>query len=196
MRRGPFDPIDPFSHRPQRRPEMTRPAAAPVVAAPKQPDPEALREHNQRLREELEALSERYVELQEDLSRVRARQDEAVHRARQEERERSLGAVFEVADALDRAVADASERESAWFTGIERLRRGVMTALQRRGVERLGLRGEPFDPSRHEALGTARDAGVPEGYVVTVERTGYADASGALLRPAGVIVALDPDGTE
>ena len=71
----------------------------------------------------------------------------------------------------------------------EDLRRQILGVLQRRGVAPFGARGEPFDPRVHEAVGTVTDPGLPEGTVAGVERAGYRDQSGAVLRPASVVVA-------
>jgi molecular chaperone GrpE len=53
--------------------------------------------------------------------------------------------------------------------------------------------GEPFDPERHEAVGTAPAEGIEEGGVAAVVRPGYR-AGERLLRPAEVIVARSRAG--
>jgi molecular chaperone GrpE len=60
--------------------------------------------------------------------------------------------------------------------------------LARRGVQRIGEVGEPFDPERHEAI-QARPAGdVPDRSVVDVARSGFG-LGGRVLRPAQVVVS-------
>ena len=55
------------------------------------------------------------------------------------------------------------------------------------GFPRFENPGEPFDPSRHEAVGTT-DADAPAGTVVAVVRPGYGTPE-HVLRPAAVVVA-------
>jgi len=152
----------------------------------------AAQQENERLRAELKAVSQRYVELQQDLERVRARQETAVRQARAAERQRGLGDLLSVLDALDRALASAPDRDSPWFQGIRSLHREALGALQRRGVERFGAPGERFDPTIQEAVGAVSSDRLPDGTIATVEAHGYRDRDGTLLRPARVVVVQRP----
>jgi molecular chaperone GrpE len=124
------------------------------------------------------------VRLQADLANVRRHRDEAVARARVEARAESLGVAADVADDLRRALEVAPD--GPWRSGLERLLDRVRHRLEGAGARELGAPGERFDPSVHEAIGTAD--GVP-GTVVGVAETGLSLDDGTLLRPARVVVA-------
>ena len=58
----------------------------------------------------------------------------------------------------------------------------------RLGLTPFGAVGEPFDPTRHEALMREEREGVTEPTVVTVLQVGY-EMNGRVVRPARVSVA-------
>ena len=71
---------------------------------------------------------------------------------------------------------------------------------ERQGLERVGKKGDPFDPAVHHALvHSPEPADADFTVVVEVLQPGWRLASGRVLRPAGVVVA-DPaeaaEGTE
>jgi len=151
--------------------------------------------------EELEArLAAKDAELQQVLSKYRGAADEfdqARARLRKEvtkdvERgRRSLIVSFlEVLDNLDRALDAAGDRANDPFVqGVSLVRQQYLSLLEGLGVRRLEPVGEPFDPSRHEAVSTvAPGAGVTDGQVVGVVRPGYLIGD-EVLRPAQVAVA-------
>jgi molecular chaperone GrpE len=151
--------------------------------------------------EELEArLAAKDTELRELLSKYRSASDEfdqARARLRKEvakdvERgRRSLIAGFlEVLDNLDRALAAAGERaDDPFVRGVSLVRQQFLATLESRGVSRLEPEGQPFDPSRHEAVTSVQAAGgVAPGTVVGVVRPGYLIGD-EVLRPAQVAVA-------
>lgn len=70
---------------------------------------------------------------------------------------------------------------------LEPLRQRVLEYLSRRGVHPTGRPGAPFDPHRHEAVGTAPVPPSLVGRVVGVERDGFA-REGKVLRFARVVV--------
>ena len=60
--------------------------------------------------------------------------------------------------------------------------------LPRAGVTRYSALGQPFDPTRHMAIGQTESTEVASGHVVKVVQKGYA-LNGTVIRPAHVIVA-------
>ena len=108
-----------------------------------------------------------------------------------EQRTRTLlGGFLEVLDDLDRAIAATRKLEAnpEVVAGIELVRRELLAHLGQLGVSHVAALGEPFDPSRHEAM-----ALVPvtdpdqDGRVVAVLREGYSIGED-ILRAAGVAV--------
>lgn len=67
----------------------------------------------------------------------------------------------------------------------------LQSALDRLGVERVGVPGERFDPAFLEAVAFEHRDGFPAGTIAEVMRAGYR-AGDRLLRPAQVVVAAGP----
>ena len=95
-----------------------------------------------------------------------------------------------VVDDLDRGIEAAKKvAESAdVVTGLELVRRSMLTRLAQFGVAHAPARGEPFDPQRHEAIAVVPVTDpAQDGRVVDVVREGYLIGD-ETLRPAGVAV--------
>jgi molecular chaperone GrpE len=158
--------------------------------------------------EELEKrLADKDKEIQEYLSKYREASsgfDESRARLRKEtskEIERGRRAVLveflEVVDNLDRAIdagaeayegGDHGQSFEALLQGILMVQQQFLAKLAGFGVKRIELDGQPFDPSRHEAVTTVP---VPsselDGRVVGVVAHGYT-IEDEVLRPAMVAV--------
>lgn len=188
--RDPFDPWAP--RRPQRRAEPLTSRAGPRREPPRPVEPPRPREDEaERLRRQLEGLSARYVELQQDHGRLRERQARAEEAARREERRRMLGDLIEVADAVERALASSEATDTAWHAGTEAIGRQLLAVLERNGVQRFGVPGEAFDPRLHEAIARSPSGVLPPGRIAAVEGAGYRFDDGTLLRPARVVVTSE-----
>ncbi len=145
-----------------------------------------------RLSGELEELNDRYLRLAAEFDNFRKR----MIRERAETRERAQAELvrdmLEAVDDLSRVTAldhgEASVKDV--LDGVELVERKLHAELERLGVERVGLEGEPFDPNNHEAVGTM-PAAVPQqdGTVAMVHQPGYRFGS-VLLRPARVHVYM------
>lgn len=67
---------------------------------------------------------------------------------------------------------------------------GLEQIAERQGLQRVGAKGDPFDPTVHHALVHAPgDPTVDFAVVAEVLQPGWRLASGRVLRPAGVVVA-------
>jgi molecular chaperone GrpE len=117
------------------------------------------------------------------------------------ERERVRAEVVEqllpLLDELDIAMAKLPEelRSHPWARGVALSRSRIIDTLRRMGVERVGQRDEPFDPTVHEALFFDPRPGATERRISEVIRPGYR-LGGRLLRPAqvGVVGPADEGG--
>ena len=99
-------------------------------------------------------------------------------------------------DNLERALAaaeqhrdsgeDAPERQLA--SGIRLVQAELSAAMGRVGVEGYSPKGEPFDPTQHEAMAQQPVEGAASGTVVEVYQQGYR-MDGTIIRPARVVVA-------
>ena len=150
--------------------------------------------------EVLRAQSEHQKQIETELLFVKAAlEDERgngtqrAEEARWQERyRRILADMLPLADHLDLALQHqpaTDDRLVANFIGnIDVTRRAFLETLRRYGVERVDPLNEPFDPSRHEAIGQAATPDVPADHVAQVVQAGYAEGD-RILRPARVLVS-------
>ncbi|WP_405428540.1 nucleotide exchange factor GrpE [Micromonospora sp. NBC_00617] len=167
------------------------PSGPPVVDAPAQPaDGGGV---GTSLGAELEALRAELDERTRDLQRVSA---EYANYRKRVDRDRGLvqeqatgsvlAALLPILDDLDRA-REHGDLVGPFGTMAEQL----TTALGKFGLNAFGEQGDPFDPTRHEAVAHQTSAEVSEPTCVQVMRRGY-QLGERLLRPALVAVA-DPE---
>ncbi|MDQ3365932.1 MAG: nucleotide exchange factor GrpE [Myxococcota bacterium] len=101
-----------------------------------------------------------------------------------------LESFLPVVDDIDRAIIAAmTHAEHAdVVTGMELVRRSLLTQLGKYGVTHAPALGEPFDPRRHEAIALVPVTDpAQDGRVIDVMRQGYLIGDDTL-RPAGVAV--------
>ncbi len=101
-----------------------------------------------------------------------------------------LESLLPVVDDLDRGIAAArkhAESEDV-VTGLELVKRSLLSQLGQFGVAHMPAIGEMFDPRRHDAVALVPVSDVSQdGRVIDVVREGYAIGD-EVLRPAGVAV--------
>jgi molecular chaperone GrpE len=132
----------------------------------------------------------------EEFEEVKARIRREAAREVERGRRAVLGALLEVVDNLDRAIAASrdpagsspSEAVDRVAKGVELVRDQFLDKLEAFGVSRVPALGRPFDALRHEAVSTAPvEHPDQDGVVLIVVKEGYAIGD-ELLRPASVIV--------
>ncbi|REE97046.1 nucleotide exchange factor GrpE [Thermomonospora umbrina] len=164
--------------------EKDKPAeGAPEPAAKGAPAPAADGEEATKLRAQLDERTADLQRLQAEYSNYRKR----VERDRVAVREQALANVLTgllpILDDIDRA------RDHEELTGgFKSVGDALDAAAGKLGLERFGEKGEPFDPTVHEALMHAYSADVTEPTCVDVLQPGYRIGS-RILRPARVAVA-------
>ena len=98
-----------------------------------------------------------------------------------------VGDLLTVLDDLDRAEAHGD------LTGpFGSVAEQLLAAVGKFGLTAFGVKGDPFDPNRHEAVAHLPSDEVTEETCVDVMRRGYM-LGDRLLRPAMVAVAAPPD---
>ena len=92
-------------------------------------------------------------------------------------------------DHLELALRAAEEHGGGDFAkGIRQIQDEMVGALGRVGIQPYSPKGEPFDPSEHEAMASQPIEGTEPGTVAEVYQQGYR-INGVVLRPARVVVA-------
>jgi molecular chaperone GrpE len=154
------------------------------------------------LREALEAKTREAEALQERSLRTMAEFDNAKKRAARERDEYTryanesvLREILPVLDNFDRALqaARAEPGAAAVVAGVELIQRELTRVLEKFGAVPFDSVGQPFDPTRHEAVARVHDPDRPDMTVVSETARGYL-LNGRVLRPAMVTVAMAPDG--
>jgi molecular chaperone GrpE len=160
---------------------------------PGEESPEALRrERDVRAREAAEAR-DRYLRTLADFENFRRRVGREREEWRRQAQEDLLREILPVLDNFDRALATpaAADADQAFRTGVELIHRDFLAALERIGVRPFAAVGEPFDPTRHEAVARTERVDVEDQTVVAETLRGYL-LHERVLRPAQVVVAVHP----
>jgi molecular chaperone GrpE len=149
----------------------------------------------------LEDLRRQLDEKQDHMLRALAEADNVRRRAERNAEERVryanealLRDLLPVLDNFDRALdaARVSAKAPELVAGVELIQRELLRVLERAGVTRYSAMGEPFDPTRHEAVSRVVSVTAPPNTVIAETAPGYL-LNGRVLRPALVAVAAAPD---
>jgi molecular chaperone GrpE len=141
------------------------------------------------LAEALAGMEDRYKRAVADLDNYRKRSARDFERRVEEATDALQREWLEAIDSVERALRLGPE--SPLLEGLRAVLEQMEAILARRGIQRIGAPGEPFDPERHEAVGVSENAGVPDQTVLDVTRSGFA-LGDRVLRPAQVIVSRRP----
>ena len=156
--------------------------------------PSYVQELEEQLAQKNDLLQEyitQFKQAQTDFDDARARMRKEVARDAEATRRSVFIDLLEVVDDLDRAIAAAHHagHDERLLQGIEMVREKFLHKLATYRITRVDPLGEPFDPSRHEALTTLPPTDAyGEGVVAGVIRPGYLIGD-EVLRPAAVAVA-------
>ena len=133
-----------------------------------------------------------YLRAVAETENVRKRGQRDVESASRYAIERFAAELLDVRDSLELGVAAGADGDPARIVeGMEATLRLLNRAFEKSGLTVVDPLGEPFNPEFHEAMATQPAADQPDGTVVAVVQKGYL-LNGRLLRPARVLVALNP----
>jgi molecular chaperone GrpE len=167
--------------------EAGRPSSGSPVA-----ELERLQQSLAEAEERARSHREQYLRAVAELDNVRKRAQRDIESANRYGLEKFAAELLPVRDSLELAVQSADQAQ----VDARSLKQGQEATLQllAKALERLGLTpinptiGEPFDPTRHEAVLAQESATAEPGSVLQVVQTGY-ELNGRVIRPARVIVA-------
>lgn len=136
---------------------------------------------------------DQYLRASADLENLRKRAQRDVESATRSGLERFVQELLPVMDSLGLAVESADRADAASLAaGQEATLRLLQKAFEALGVQEIDPVGEPFDPTRHEAVLAQESATAEPNSVLQVVQRGY-ELDDRLLRPARVIVAKSPE---
>ncbi len=146
---------------------------------------------------EIEELRRQHDRLLRELAEAHNVRRRAQQKAQDDVRyanEALLRDLLPVLDNLDRAIDAARERGDAAsvLEGVELVRREGLRVLERYGVRRYSALGQPFDPTRHEAIARVVSVEAEPNTVIREQLPGYL-LHDRVLRAALVAVASAPD---
>jgi molecular chaperone GrpE len=152
------------------RPEAAAPAEAPA--------PQAVSAREDELLADLQRVTAEYANYRRRVDRDRA---SVVEHA-------TLGLLESLLPLLD--AVELARQHGDLEGAFKAVGEGLEQVAERQGLQRVGAKGDPFDPTVHHALVHAPEAPTVDFPVVAeVLQPGWRLASGRVLRPAGVVVA-------
>ena len=135
-------------------------------------------------RDEFLALAQR---TQADFDNFRKRAAREQQAAERRGVSRVVRELLPALDNLDRALA-ATAADDQLAEGIRLIQAELLGAMAKVGIEHFSPKGEPFDPTVHEAMVSQPVEGAEPGTIVEVYQQGYR-FDGEVIRPAKVVVA-------
>jgi molecular chaperone GrpE len=154
--------------------------------------------------DEADSLRVKAAELQDRLLRTQAELENYRKRARRElEDERRYAEIelirdlLPVVDNVGRAIAAAEKQADAalLLSGLKMMQQQLEEVFQKHHAKVITAAGEPFDPSRHEAIMQQPSEEHPEHTVLGVARQGLT-LHDRVVRPAQVIVSAKPKSAQ
>jgi molecular chaperone GrpE len=166
---------------------------AEFVTTETSPGPEALQE-------QLEESCDRLMRLAAEFENYKKRMERERSRFLKYAGENILLDLLTTVDNIDRAVeqgnvvaADDGKKLMAMIEGLELTRKGLLTTMERYGVEPLESIGQPFNPDEHDAMVMEPSNEVPANHVLQEFAKGYRFKD-RVLRHARVVVSSGPAG--
>jgi molecular chaperone GrpE len=148
----------------------------------------------EKLAAEKSDLKNTLIRLQADFDNYRKRTERERHSERHRGAEIIVESILPVLDGFERAISshrDAAHNE--YREGFQLIRKQLLDALSKHGLQKIDAVGKPFDPNFHHAIERVETAEQPDDAVLEELQSGYI-FHGKVLRPAMVRVAANPAG--
>jgi len=137
---------------------------------------------------ELLEQKDRYLRLAADFDNFRKRTAQESERRAAAKKEALIHELLPAIDNLERALAVGPNTSfEQLLQGVDMISQQLRRILQENEVEAEESIGKPFDPLRHEAIGSRRDPSKPDQSVLETAQRGYRRGN-EIFRPAKVIV--------
>jgi len=147
---------------------------------------EKLKDAEQKAQEHYDLYMRTYAEM-ENVKRRGAKEREELAKFANES---LIKEILPIIDSLEKALAHAQDGNSSsgLIEGIELTLNGLMTTLEKAGLEEVEAMGKLFDPHFHEAISMQADDTVPPKHVILELQKGYL-LNGRLIRPSMVVIS-------
>jgi molecular chaperone GrpE len=142
----------------------------------------------ERLRGEIQREHDMYLRALADFDNYRRRVERDRLSAMESGKRALLLSMLDFVDGFENALAHLSDAPEPVVAGLQALNRKLISTLETHGVTPFTSLGEPFDPARHEAVGSVESTEAAAGTVAEEVQRGYRWGEN-LLRPARVRVA-------
>lgn len=143
-------------------------------------DAEALKKELDEVKKKLTETEETLAKQKDILLRTAAEYDNYRKRTAREKEALYNDAVADavkeflgVEDNLERALEQKNCSVEDLRTGVEMTHKQMLAALEKLGVTEMGKEGEPFDPTKHNAVAHIEDENLGENVVAKVFQKGY-----------------------
>lgn len=150
------------------------------------------------LRRELDETRDQLLRVAAEFDNVKKRMERERSKLLKYAGENILRELLATLDNLDRAVAqgstaadDDTQKLDSMLQGLELTRKGLVSTLERFGVEPLAAVGLPFNPDEHDALTMEASDEIPANHVLREFARGYRFKD-RVLRHAQVVVSSGP----
>lgn len=163
-------------------------AQAEDVPAPQESSLEDLRQKLVEKETEAQANYDRFVRERAELENFKKRMQRERAEALRFACEPLIRDLLPVVDNLERALEHSEGNGKSVVEGVQLVLKSLLDILERHGVKRIEAVGEPFDPTRHEAMARLESSEHEPNRVVEQHHTGYF-LHERLLRPALVTVS-------
>lgn len=156
---------------------------------------EELKSELKKKEEELHKLHDKYLRIYAEFENYKKRNMKEQMEFARYANEKLLREILPVIDNLERAIIHLKETKDfqGLIEGVELTCKQFLDSLSRFGVKAVKSLGEPFDPSRHQAIGQIESDKYDENIVAEELQKGYL-LEDRILRPALVNVSKKKAG--
>jgi molecular chaperone GrpE len=163
-----------------------------------QEEPLEAQDESQDVAGERDDLLARLQRVSADYANYQKRMAREFEQARLYANEQIMRSLLSVIDDMERALEAARQNhdeDDPLLKGMQLVHDKQLDTLKQFGLGTIEAEGRPFDPDRHQAMMRQPSADQEPMTVLQVVQKGYT-LQGRTLRPAGVIVAVAPEGQE
>ncbi|MFR5875873.1 MAG: nucleotide exchange factor GrpE [Eubacterium sp.] len=140
------------------------------------------------LEDELKDTKEQLLRTAAEYANYRARSAKEKEQTYSNAKGNVVAEILPVIDNLERALGQENSDYEALKKGVEMTLNGLMTSLEKLGVEAYGESGDAFDPNFHNAVMHVEDEELGENVITDVFQKGY-KINDRIIRPAMVKTA-------